>query len=277
MIYSSALFALLLGSFSDQSVALSKFPMTTKQTMNNVHTSPLYAVPEWLTEPTTNDGAENSDDGMITVRFINTVNQRDVVCKVQAGSNLLAIGDAHGVKLPRACRTGLCGSCTCEVKDPQAIKTDTNPRDGFATIRACSAKCFVPDGEKEMVIDVYRMQNKVVSSSGTLISNPSSSPQIDPMARFSGNWEKEFRPSWDIAAKAGGGQVGGASNPLSKTCKNCNGTGRCECYTCRGTGRVTSIEGGQLRQCSLCVGLQTIGCSSCRGTGIAAVKKKLSM
>lgn len=62
------------------------------------------------------------------------------------GSNLLAVGDKNGVKLPRACRTGLCGSCTCEVKDFNAIVTSTNPREGFATIRACSTKCFLPEG-----------------------------------------------------------------------------------------------------------------------------------
>jgi hypothetical protein len=55
---------------------------------------------------------------------------------------------------------GLCGSCTCEVKDPEAI-------DGFATIRACSANVFVPSGETEMVVDVYRMQQGQVGGKGT--------------------------------------------------------------------------------------------------------------
>lgn len=34
------------------------------------------------------------------------------------------------------------------------------------------------------------------------------------MARFSGDWEREFRPQWEIAKV--GGQVGGASNPKNK-------------------------------------------------------------
>ena len=89
---------------------------------------------------------ENEQVEMVTVRFINTVSGKDVVTTVPAGYNLLVAGDEAGVKLPRACRTGLCGSCTCEVKDPAAIVTSSNPRAGFATIRACSAKCFVPSG-----------------------------------------------------------------------------------------------------------------------------------
>ena len=52
--------------------------------------------------------------------------------------NLLAIGDHDGIRLPRACRTGLCGTCTCEVKDPEVIVTVTNARAGFATIRTVS-------------------------------------------------------------------------------------------------------------------------------------------
>jgi len=249
----------------------------------------LRAVPEWLTKPVSSEsgaggreGDEGAEDGMITVRFINTVSQKDVVCRVEAGSNLLAVGDANGVKLPRACRTGLCGSCTCEVRDPEAIKTDTNPRDGFATIRACSTKCFLPPGEQEMVIDVYRMQNRVVSATGALVVDPdrkAGAAYQDPMARFSGNWEKEFRPSWDVAkpTAAGAGQVGGAANPLnkSKVCKECRGSGRCLCYTCNGAGRVLQTEGGKLRQCSLCVGLATVSCGNCRGTGLLSVRKKM--
>lgn len=114
----------------------------------------MKAVPEWLATEIPQEG----DIPNITVRFINTVEGDDVVTHVPIGSNLLAIGDAAGVKLPRACRTGLCGSCTCDVQDPNAIATPTNPRDGFATIRACSAKCFVPEGMTEMVIDVHRMR-----------------------------------------------------------------------------------------------------------------------
>jgi len=270
MIYSSlGLFALLLHSDGGSAFRHSG------PAVPRARARALGAVPDWTTQ-----SPEAGEPGTVTVRFINTANGKDVVCTVEEGSNLLAVGDAHGVKLPRACRTGLCGSCTCEVKDSLAIKTETNPRDGFATIRACSTKCFAPQGEEEMVIDVYRMQNRVVSSTGALISNPAASAFQDPMARFSGNWEKEFRPSWDMdKASAGAGQVGGASNPLNKsqTCKQCKGSGRCLCYNCKGAGRVQSSEGGQLRQCSLCVGLQTVGCGYCRGTGLTLKAKRVTI
>lgn len=289
MIYSSSAFALIItGLLMGRGDSLIT-PASGSVGFRRATLAPR-AVPEWLTKPEgaggenfNGDGAEG--DGLITVRFINTVNQKDVVCRVEAGSNLLFIGDANGVKLPRACRTGLCGSCTCEVKDGDAIKTDTNPRDGWATIRACSTKCFVPPGEEEMIIDVYRMQNKVVSPTGTLVANPVGAAGFqDPMSRFSGNWEKEFRPSWDAAKPSvkGMGQVGGASNPLNKAklCTQCSGTGRCVCYTCNGLGRVIFAEGkdstgnAKMRQCSLCVGLKNIGCGNCRGTGTISIKKK---
>lgn len=125
----------------------------------NIPSTNYFSVPDWLQEGSTT--GEEDFIPTIKVRFINTVSGKDVVVEdVPIGSNLLAVGDSAGVKLPRACRTGLCGSCTCEVKDPLAIATSTNPRDGFATIRACSTKCFVPNGLDEMVVDVYRMQRK---------------------------------------------------------------------------------------------------------------------
>lgn len=102
----------------------------------------------------------SSEIPLMTLRFINTPSGKDVVTQVEYGSNLLLEGDRAGVKLPRACRTGLCGSCTCELQDPLAIATKTNPRDGFATIRACSVKCFIPDGMTEMIVDVSRMSKK---------------------------------------------------------------------------------------------------------------------
>jgi hypothetical protein len=100
----------------------------------------------------------------INIRFINTVSGKDVVTSAPLGSNLLMVGDAAGVKLPRACRTGLCGSCTCEVKDPNAIN-------GFATIRACSANVYLAPGEQEMVVDVYRMKQGQVGGARKTTKN----------------------------------------------------------------------------------------------------------
>ena len=53
-----------------------------------------------------NDIEENSAP-LVNVRFINTVSGKDVVTTVPLGANLLVVGDAAGVKLPRACRTGM--------------------------------------------------------------------------------------------------------------------------------------------------------------------------
>jgi ferredoxin len=243
----------------------------------------LNEVQEWLKGKDVNNIEENVE--MISVRFTNTLQGKDIVAIVPAGANLLAVGDENGVKLPRACRTGLCGSCTCEVQDPLAIKTDTNPREGYATIRACSSKCFIPPGMTEMVVDVQRMKNRAVAQStntkingvkklGTLEDN-----YVDPMARFTGNWEKEFRPQWELAKDKGVGQVGAASNPRGSVskCGKCSGTGRTTCYCCNGRGKV--IMGSQQKidkemQCSVCVGMRTVGCGYCRGTGNSITGKK---
>ena len=120
------------------------------------------SVPDWLV----GDGSAESalSANTITVRFVNTPSGKDVVVQVEEGVNLLAVGDNNGIQLPRACRTGLCGSCTCAVKDPQAIATPTNPVNGYATVRACSTKCFVPDGMDEMIVDIGRMRKAKKSS-----------------------------------------------------------------------------------------------------------------
>jgi hypothetical protein len=238
----------------------------------------LNEVAEWLKGKDINDDEQIE---MINVRFINTLQGKDVIAVVPAGANLLAVGDENGVKLPRACRTGLCGSCTCEVQDPEAIKTDSNPREGFATIRACSSKCFVPPGMNEMVVDVQRMKNRAIAQSnakenrksgGLKTLNNLEDEYVDPMARFTGNWEKEFRPQWDLAKEKGVGQVGAASNPKGslQKCSKCSGTGRTTCYCCNGLGKVmmgsTYGRDGEA-QCSVCVGMKTVGCAYCRGSG----------
>jgi len=137
----------------------------------------LFAIDDWLLK-----GAETeSDVKVVTVRFINNLSGKDVVTEAEEGTILLAVGDRAGVKLPRACRTGLCGSCTCEVQDPQAIATDTNPRDGFATIRACSTRCYVPEGMDEMVVDVHRMRSRATTGSAVGKSISSSSGTNTPV------------------------------------------------------------------------------------------------
>jgi ferredoxin len=123
----------------------------------------LKAVPEWLQEGASTPQSESSQ--LMSVRFTNTLLGKDVVIEVEPGANLLAVADGAGVKLPRACRTGLCGSCTCEVQDPDAVVTSSNPRAGYATVRACSVKCFLPTGMEEMVVDVGRLRRTKSSDS----------------------------------------------------------------------------------------------------------------
>ena len=229
----------------------------------------LSAVPEWLTEENVN---EEMSENTLTVRFINTISGKDVVVNgVKEGSNLLFIGDSAGVKLPRACRTGLCGSCTCEVKDPAAIATATNPRDGFATLRACSTKCYIPEGLDEMVVDVRRMKGTTTIKSGKGgVDVEVIETAANPLERFAGDWELEFKPKWELAREMGSGINVKAGQ---KACPSCSGTGRVMCYACLGGGSV-KMENGNFCQCATCVGSQTVGCGYCNASGVQAKKTK---
>lgn len=140
-------------------VVISSFASAFQTALRSYHrfNTKVHEVPGWLRGDSGADVALQIDT--LTVRFINTPSGKDVIVPdVEAGSNLLAVGDKVGIQLPRACRTGLCGSCTCEVIDPNAVKTETNPKAGYATVRACSTRCFLPDGLTEMVVDVKRMR-----------------------------------------------------------------------------------------------------------------------
>ena len=84
---------------------------------------------------------------------------------------------------------------------------DSNAIDGFATIRACSANVFLSPGKDEMVIDVYRMQSGQVggvrrkNKESSDIDEEANSQYTDPMARFSGDWEKSFLSPSSAAAQ----------------------------------------------------------------------------
>lgn len=110
----------------------------------------------------------------VRVRFVNTPTGQDVVTDAPIGANLLNLGDEVGLKIPRACRNGLCGSCVVDVVEDGALRT----------IKACSTKlAAAPDGG-ELVVDVYRMQggdDEVMASS---------------MARFADGWEDDFVPDF---------------------------------------------------------------------------------
>jgi ferredoxin len=178
MIYSLCVFGLLLGALQ-----------TGDAYTHTTHIHPFRASTRLQAEADwTLNGAANVEEELeqnqLTVRFINTPSGKDVIVKdVVEGSNLLLVGDNAGVKLPRACRTGLCGSCTCEVKVPGSMPSNAAEREGFVIIRACSVKCSLPPGMDEMVIDVHRMR-KMTKKGGA-----GAGVQEDKEADFvSANW-----------------------------------------------------------------------------------------
>merc|ERR1711968_430203 len=77
----------------------------------------------------------------------------------------------------------------------------------MGTIRACSANVFLSPGKDEMVIDVYRMQSGQVggvrrkNKESSDIDEEANSQYTDPMARFSGDWEKSFLSPSSAAAQ----------------------------------------------------------------------------
>ncbi|KAJ1449216.1 hypothetical protein M885DRAFT_536426 [Pelagophyceae sp. CCMP2097] len=123
----------------------------------------------------------------IDVKFINGP-MGDVVSSVPSGSNLLQVADAAGVRLPRACRNGLCGSCT----------VDVDHGDEFREIRACSFKVSAPVGETELVVDVWRLG---IKGQATMANS---------MKRFSDNWENEYVPDYHKGASAAENTPGAA-------------------------------------------------------------------
>jgi len=161
---------------------------------------------------------------------------------------------------------------------PGAIATTPSQKDGYVTIRACSSTCFVPEGMTEMVIDVQRMRNmsERKKNSTAKPGAETSADYIDPMARFSGDWEREFKPTWemnkelDLKSKA----IVNALANGKVSCQKCKGVGRVPCYACNGSGRLSmGTIGGKPKQCSTCVGMHTVGCGYCRASGLIAKRK----
>lgn len=248
-------------------------------------TSKIHSVPDWLVGGEVDESKELMNDTeteTVTVRFTNTISGNDVIVNnVPIGQNLLFLGDQNGVKLPRACRTGLCGSCTCEVEVPGG--QSASGKVGLVTVRACSTRVFLPDGKNEMVVDLWRTKKMTKGGKGADKSVSSSTPTVDsfvdPMARFSGDWEKDFRPQWQQGEPT---SVAISKSSISRTrapegqipCSKCQGAGRVPCYACNGSGQVT-MGTGKLGQCATCVGLKTCGCGYCRGSGFKARAKRI--
>lgn len=203
--------------------------------------------------------------GEIGVRFINSPLGHDVIAAANLGDPLLSVGDSVGVFIPRACKSGLCGSCTCDV-------LDANAEDGRQTIRACQASAFIPDDGVELIVDVARMKQfkgKVK----------------DPMSRFE-NMDTEYVAG---AAPGVGRRNSFANTPI--TCTDCVGAGQIECYNCDGsglegeeedfasserkTGDAESSAGANRMNfaynmkttCYTCGGMKVLRCSTCQGVG----------
>lgn len=174
--------------------------------------------------------------GEVGVRFINGPSGSDVIAAAKPGDNLLAVGDSVNVRIPRACQSGLCGSCTCDI-------LDTTKPEGRQTVRACQTGVDIPDSGPEMIIDVSRMK--------------SFRKERDPMARFE-NLDTGY------VAGAAPRAFGGSGRPTIRECSECSGTGEVACDDCDGTGADT-INGTDT--CIYCFGARSIRCGFCQGTG----------
>lgn len=110
------------------------------------------------------------------------------------GTNLLKIGDELGIRIPRQCRTGLCGSCTADVKDPtwdggNADEENGGGRVGYQTVRTCRSGAMLPAGCDEMIIDCYRMvESAKLDEEGNVL-------QMNPLD-FGDGWEEEYVPNY---------------------------------------------------------------------------------
>jgi ferredoxin len=175
----------------------------------------------------------------VTVRFINTPGGEDILVDAKQGENLLRVGDAVGVHIPRGCRSGLCGACTSDVVDNNAVG-------GVQIVRACQTGVALPHGYAELIVDVHR------------ISEVADSKASEPMARFD-----------DMDT----GYVAGApprrKGAKRKTdCAACSATGDITCYYCGGLGAVPEDTS---QDCQLCVGTGMLRCAKCQGVGTVMV------
>lgn len=189
--------------------------------------------------------------GEVGVRFTNTPEGRDVVAAAQLGDPLLGVGDSVGVRIPRSCQSGLCGSCTVDVLDAHAPG-------GRQTIRACQAGVALPDAGPELVVDVARM--RVVHTR-------------NPLARFD-NLDTDYvagappRPSPGPAGRAA------RRTARPQPCPHCDGSGVVVCYNCDGSGlEVGAPADGVTYSCYTCVGMKELRCATCQGSGEITVRR----
>lgn len=148
----------------------------------------------------------------------------------------MAVGDSVGVRIPRSCQTGVCGTCTCDVLDPSA-------ENGRQTVRACQTSAFAPDGSMELVVDVGRMKN---------------APKLrNPTSRFE-NLDTEY---------VAGAPPRRPGRSAARDCATCSKSGRIECYACDGAGEREGFD------CSMCMGTSSLRCPDCEGDGTVGGKR----
>jgi len=109
----------------------------------------------------------------VNIRFTNTVQGPDKFIEAPYGANLLLSGDKVGVKIPRACRNGLCGTCVCDVIEENGERR---------TIRACTVSV-----NADCVIDVWRTKKEDTMAKS--------------MSRFDDGWEDSFVPDYKKPAE----------------------------------------------------------------------------
>lgn len=175
--------------------------------------------------------------GEIAVRFINNPEGDDVIAVAEEGDALFRVGDANGARIPRACRSGLCGTCTVDILGLGESQT----------VRACQTMVVAPTEGNELIVDMQRV--KTARRSGK-----------DPMARFE-NLDTEY--------VAGAPPKSMSTINVKKSCTSCNATGDIVCYHCDGTGHEEIAE----YLCSLCAGLGSLRCADCQGTGMVRMKR----
>jgi len=141
---------------------------------------------------------------MIPIRFINTPGGEDVVTEAPEGAILLYVADKAGVHISRGCKTGICGSCTTDLKDTSWTATAHNlaghegGRPGYQTVRTCSTRAQLLPGADELIVDVFRTKGGKGSDS----TEENVERDADPMARFSDNWENEYVPNYKNKLKS---------------------------------------------------------------------------
>eukprot|EP00871_Galdieria_phlegrea_P005834 jgi/Galph1/738/GphlegSOOS_G5523.1 len=123
------------------------------ETRTHHHGQPIRA-PQWFIDQINERRRDYVlKPGEIAVRFINTPTGEDIIAAAKPTENLMDVADAVGIKIPRYCETGICGTCSAEIEDLSSI-------DGRVSIRPCCTDVYLPVGCQEMVVDVFHCRNQ---------------------------------------------------------------------------------------------------------------------